>query len=152
MSYAEDLAAWRALGTPLAVRARADTNVHLTILATLDIPKPSARLGYVVAAARPQRKTVAEIQKVVAAHYGLTQMELISDRRARYVARPRQVAMWISRQITTRSMPDIGRRFGNRDHTTVLHALRRIEALRAEDPKMHDVTERLIEQLGGRPG
>ena len=79
--------------------------------------------------------TVDKIQKAVAEHYGLKQADLISERRARAVARPRQVAMWLAKQITTRSLPDIGRRFGGRDHTTVLHAVRRIEALKAEDPR-----------------
>ncbi|HEY0435726.1 MAG TPA: chromosomal replication initiator protein DnaA, partial [Phenylobacterium sp.] len=81
-----------------------------------------------------RKVTVDQIQKTVAEHYSLKQADLISERRARAVARPRQVAMWLAKQITTRSLPDIGRRFGGRDHTTVLHAVRRIEALKAEDP------------------
>ncbi len=81
-----------------------------------------------------KRVTVDQIQKAVAEHYGLKQADIISERRARVVARPRQAAMWIAKQITTRSLPDIGRRFGGRDHTTVLHAVRRIEALKQDDP------------------
>jgi hypothetical protein len=69
-----------------------------------------------------RKVTVDMIQKAVAEHFGLKQADLISERRARAVARPRQVAMWLAKQITTRSLPDIGRRFGGRDHTTVLHA------------------------------
>ena len=93
--------------------------------------------------------TVDQIQKTVAEHYSLTQADLISERRARAVARPRQVAMWLAKQITTRSLPDIGRRFGGRDHTTVLHAVRRIEQLKAEDPQIARDTDLLLRKLRG---
>ncbi len=93
--------------------------------------------------------TVDQIQKTVAEHYGLSQADLISERRARAVARPRQVAMWLAKQITTRSLPDIGRRFGGRDHTTVLHAVRRIESLKAEDPQIARDTDVLLRKLRG---
>ncbi len=101
----------------------------------------------------PERKvTVDHIQKAVAEHYGLTQADLLSERRARAVARPRQAAMWIAKQITTRSLPDIGRRFGGRDHTTVLHAVRRIEALKADDPALARDLDVLLRKLrGGSP-
>ena len=89
------------------------------------------------------------IQKAVAEHYGLKQADLISERRARAVARPRQVAMWLAKQITTRSLPDIGRRFGGRDHTTVLHAVRRIEELKAEDPPIARDVDVLLRKLRG---
>ncbi|WP_293321475.1 chromosomal replication initiator protein DnaA [Phenylobacterium sp.] len=98
----------------------------------------------------PERKvTVDHIQKAVAEHFGLTQADLLSERRARAVARPRQAAMWIAKQITTRSLPDIGRRFGGRDHTTVLHAVRRIEALKAEDPSLARDLDLLLRKLRG---
>jgi chromosomal replication initiator protein len=96
-----------------------------------------------------RKVTVDQIQKTVAEHYGLKQADLISERRARAVARPRQVAMWLAKQITTRSLPDIGRRFGGRDHTTVLHAVRRIEALKAEDPQIARDTDALLRKLRG---
>jgi chromosomal replication initiator protein len=96
-----------------------------------------------------RKVTVDTIQKVVAEHYGLKQADLISERRARAVARPRQVAMWLTKQITTRSLPDIGRRFGGRDHTTVLHAVRRIEALKAEDPAIARDVDVLLRKLRG---
>jgi chromosomal replication initiator protein len=100
-------------------------------------------------ACNERKVTVDMIQKVVAEHYSLKQADLVSERRARAVARPRQVAMWLAKQITTRSLPDIGRRFGGRDHTTVLHAVRRIEALRVEDPSIaHDV-DVLLRKLRG---
>lgn len=94
-----------------------------------------------------KRVTVDQIQKAVAEHYGLTQADIISERRARVVARPRQAAMWIAKQITTRSLPDIGRRFGGRDHTTVLHAVRRIEALKQDDPVLARDLDTIIRKL-----
>ena len=94
-----------------------------------------------------KRVTVDQIQKAVAEHYGLKQADMISERRARAVARPRQAAMWIAKQITTRSLPDIGRRFGGRDHTTVLHAVRRIEALKADDPVLARDLDTLLRKL-----
>jgi chromosomal replication initiator protein len=96
-----------------------------------------------------KRVTVDQIQKAVAEHYGLKQADMISERRARAVARPRQAAMWIAKQITTRSLPDIGRRFGGRDHTTVLHAVRRIESLKAEDATLARDLDVLLRKLRG---
>jgi chromosomal replication initiator protein len=96
-----------------------------------------------------KRVTVDTIQKTVAEHYSLKQADLISERRARAVARPRQVAMWLAKQITTRSLPDIGRRFGGRDHTTVLHAVRRIEQLKGEDASIARDIDVLLRKLRG---
>lgn len=96
-----------------------------------------------------RKVTVDLIQKTVAEHYALKQADLISERRARAVARPRQAAMWLAKQITTRSLPDIGRRFGGRDHTTVLHAVRRIEALKQEDPVLARDLDTLLRKLRG---
>jgi chromosomal replication initiator protein len=96
-----------------------------------------------------RRVTVDMIQKAVSEHYSLKQADLISERRARAVARPRQVAMWLAKQITTRSLPDIGRRFGGRDHTTVLHAVRRIESLKAEDAGIARDIDVLLRKLRG---
>jgi chromosomal replication initiator protein len=96
-----------------------------------------------------RKVTVDQIQKTVSEHYSLKQADLISERRARAVARPRQVAMWLAKQITTRSLPDIGRRFGGRDHTTVLHAVRRIEQLKAEDPVLARDVDQLLRKLRG---
>ena len=100
-------------------------------------------------ACNERKVTVDIIQKTVAEHYNLKQADLISERRARAVARPRQVAMWLAKQITTRSLPDIGRRFGGRDHTTVLHAVRRIEALKGEDPSIARDVDVLLRKLRG---
>lgn len=80
------------------------------------------------------KTSIEDIQRKTAEFYKLDIRDFHSPQRARRVARPRQVAMYLARQLTTRSLPEIGRRFGGRDHTTVLHACRRIEALCAEDP------------------
>ena len=96
-----------------------------------------------------RRVTVDDIQKAASEHFGLKQADLISQTRTRAVARPRQAAMWLAKQLTTRSLPDIGRRFGGRDHTTVLHAVRRIEALRAADPQLARDLEVLVRKLRG---
>ncbi len=90
-----------------------------------------------------------DIQKATAEHFALKQADLISERRNRAIARPRQCAMWLAKQLTTRSLPDIGRRFGGRDHTTVLHAVRRIEALKEVDPQIARDVETLLRKLRG---
>ena len=94
-----------------------------------------------------RKVTVDEIQKAVCEHYGLKQADLLSERRTRAIARPRQVAMSLAKSLTTRSYPDIGRRFGNRDHTTVLHAVRQIEKLKGEDPSIAADVEALTRRL-----
>jgi chromosomal replication initiator protein len=96
-----------------------------------------------------KRITVDEIQKATAEHYGMRQVDLISERRNRAIARPRQAAMWLAKHLTTRSLPDIGRRFGGRDHTTVLHAVRRIEALKVDDAQLARDLEVLTRKLRG---
>jgi chromosomal replication initiator protein len=95
-----------------------------------------------------KRVTIEEIQKKTAEFYKLELRELHSARRARRVARPRQVAMYLARELTSRSLPDIGRRFGGRDHTTVLHACRRIEALCGSDPVFQQEVDFLRKVLG----
>lgn len=96
-----------------------------------------------------KRVTVDDIQKATAEHFGLKQVDLVSERRNRAIARPRQAAMWLAKQLTTRSLPDIGRRFGGRDHTTVLHAVRRIEELKAADAQLTQDLEALVRKLRG---
>jgi chromosomal replication initiator protein len=101
--------------------------------------------------AADRRVTIEEIQKKTAEFYKLDLRELHSARRARRVARPRQVAMYLARELTSRSLPDIGRRFGGRDHTTVLHACRRIEALCKTDPVFQQEVDFLRKVLGRPP-
>jgi chromosomal replication initiator protein len=80
-----------------------------------------------------RRVTIDDIQRKVAEHFNLKLTDMTSPRRARAVARPRQVAMYLAKTLTTRSLPEIGRKFGGRDHTTVLHAVRTIDKLCRED-------------------
>ena len=91
--------------------------------------------------------TVEEIQRRVSEHYNIRLSELIGPRRVRTFARPRQVAMWLCKKMTKRSLPEIGRRFGGRDHTTVMHAVRKIEELRATDSQIADDLEMLRRAL-----
>ena len=97
--------------------------------------------------ANDRRVTIEEIQKRVAEHYNIRQSEMYSSRRARAVARPRQVAMYLSKQLTSRSLPEIGRKFGGRDHTTVMHAVRKIEELRVTDNSFAEDIELLRRML-----
>ena len=97
--------------------------------------------------ANNRRVTIEEIQKKVAEHFNIRLSDMSSPRRARAVARPRQIAMYLSKQLTSRSLPEIGRTFGGRDHTTVMHAVSRIEALKVEDNIMADDLELLKRNL-----
>jgi chromosomal replication initiator protein len=99
--------------------------------------------------ANQRRISIDEIQTQVAEHYRIRKAEMTSARRAREVARPRQVAMYLSKQLTPKSLPDIGRRFGGRDHTTVIHAVRQIERLRASDSELDADIRLLTRQLEG---
>jgi chromosomal replication initiator protein len=83
-----------------------------------------------------KRVTIDEIQRAVSAYFDIKPIDLISARRARAVARPRQIAMYLAKRLTTRSLPEIGRKFGGRDHSTVIHAVKRIEELRGTDPEI----------------
>ncbi len=96
-----------------------------------------------------RRVTIDEIQKKVAEHFNIRVADMHSARRARAVARPRQVAMYLAKQLTPRSLPEIGRKFGGRDHTTVIHAVRKIEELSAYDPTFKEDVELLKRLLQG---
>lgn len=98
--------------------------------------------------ANSRRLTIEEIQKRVSEHFNIRMADMCSARRARVVARPRQVAMYLSKQLTARSLPEIGRKFGGRDHTTVMHAVKKVEELRGVDPSFDediDMLRRLLE-------
>jgi chromosomal replication initiator protein len=99
--------------------------------------------------ASQRRVSIDEIQRKVCEHYRIRQAEMGSARRAREVARPRQIAMYLAKQLTQRSLPEIGRRFGGRDHTTVIHAVRTIEALRIKDAEIDGDVRLLMRQLEG---
>lgn len=92
---------------------------------------------------------IEDIQRVVAKHFNVTKADLLSSRRARAVVRPRQIAMYLAKQLTPRSLPEIGRRFGGRDHTTVLHAVRKVEELMSDDADLAneiDLLKRMLEE------
>ena len=97
--------------------------------------------------AHDRRVTIEEIQRKVAEHYNIRLTDMSSARRARNVARPRQVAMYLSKQLTSRSLPEIGRKFGNRDHTTVMHAVSRITELMERDSGFGEDVELLRRML-----
>jgi len=97
--------------------------------------------------AEPKRVRIEDIQRVVARQYNVSRADLLSSRRTANVVRPRQVAMYLAKILTLRSLPEIGRRFGGRDHTTVLHAVRKIEALAGNDTAFAEEIEGLKRQL-----
>ncbi len=90
--------------------------------------------------ASDRKVTIEEIQRKVAEHYNIRLADLIGPKRSRPIARPRQIAMYLSKQMTTRSLPDIGRRFGGRDHTTIMHGVKVIDQMRVSD---HQIAEDL---------
>jgi len=96
-----------------------------------------------------RKLTIEEIQRKVAEHYNVRLSDLIGPKRLRIIARPRQVAMYLSKQLTPRSLPEIGRRFGGRDHTTIMHGVRRIEELMAQDSQLADDLQLLRRLLQG---
>ena len=97
--------------------------------------------------ANDRRVTIEDIQKRVAEYYNIKVSEMSSARRAQMVARPRQVAMYLAKQLTQRSLPEIGRKFGNRDHTTVMHAVRKVDQLRQSDAGFAEDVELLRRML-----
>ena len=97
--------------------------------------------------ANDRRVTIDDIQKRVAEHFNIRVADMHSARRARAVARPRQVAMYLAKQLTSRSLPEIGRKFGGRDHTTVMHAVRRIDELMQNDSTLSEDVELLRRML-----
>ncbi|MFQ5533818.1 MAG: chromosomal replication initiator protein DnaA [Sphingomonadales bacterium] len=97
--------------------------------------------------ANDRRVTIDDIQRKVADYFNLRLTDLLSARRARAVARPRQVAMYLAKQLTSRSLPEIGRKFGGRDHTTVMHAVKRIDELRELDAELDKDIDHLRRML-----
>ncbi len=95
----------------------------------------------------PKRVKIEDIQKLVATHYNVSRADILSSRRTATVVRPRQIAMYLAKVLTLRSLPEIGRRFGGRDHTTVLHAVRKIEGLAGKDGSLSEEIELLKRML-----
>ncbi|KAA0699279.1 chromosomal replication initiator protein DnaA [Neorhizobium sp. P12A] len=115
----------------------------------LTVERVDELLAHLVGSGEPRRVRIEDIQRIVARHYNVSRQELVSNRRTRVIVKPRQIAMYLSKTLTPRSFPEIGRRFGGRDHTTVLHAVRKIEELISGDSKLsHEIEllKRLINE------
>ena len=116
----------------------------------LTMERVDTMLAHLVASSEPKRVRIEDIQKVVGRHYAVSRNDLLSNRRTQVIVRPRQIAMYLSKTLTPRSLPEIGRRFGGRDHTTVLHAVRKIERLLGEDGKLAqeiELLKRLVQEI-----
>ncbi len=96
--------------------------------------------------------SIKTIQKTICRYFGISQIELLSERRERAIVRPRQIAMYLAKTLTLRSLPDIGRRFGGRDHTTVLHAIRKTEERMTLNGDLRELVEQFEQALGGNDG
>ena len=97
-------------------------------------------LAHLIKSAESKRVRIEDIQRIVARQFNVSKNDLLSNRRTRVIVRPRQIAMYLAKVMTPRSLPEIGRRFGGRDHTTVLHAVRKIEELSSNDQKIaHEI-------------
>lgn len=127
-----------ALNKLLAYASLADTAISLDL--ARDRLAETARGAHT-------RISIDDIQRAVCAHYKLDRMEMASKRRAREVARPRQIAMYLAKTLTPRSYPEIGRKFGGRDHSTVIHAIKTIESLRVADPAIDSDIARIRRAL-----
>ena len=113
----------------------------------LSVDAAEVAIRDLIRAREPKRVKIEDIQKLVASHYSVTRADILSSRRTATVVKPRQVAMYLSKSLTLRSLPEIGRRFGGRDHTTVLHAVRKIEGLCASNTALRDELELLKRML-----
>ncbi len=121
---------------------------HATLTgAPLTVEAAEVAIRDLIRAHEPKRVKIEEIQKLVATHYSVSRADILSSRRTAVVVKPRQVAMFLAKTLTMRSLPEIGRRFGGRDHTTVLHAVRKIEALSQTDSALRDELELLKRML-----
>jgi chromosomal replication initiator protein len=122
-------------------------NAHSIVGSPLTVEAAEAAIRDLVRAREPRRVKIEDIQKLVASHYSVSRSDILSARRTATVVKPRQVAMYLSKALTLRSLPEIGRRFGGRDHTTVLHAVRKIEGLSAIDTALREELELLKRML-----
>lgn len=96
-----------------------------------------------------RKLSIEEIQRKVGEHFNIKFADIIGPKRSRAIARPRQIAMYLAKKLTSRSLPEIGRRFGGRDHTTIMHGVRVIEGLKASDPQLAEDVELLRRLLEG---
>ncbi|MBN9061500.1 MAG: chromosomal replication initiation protein DnaA [Rhizobiales bacterium 65-9] len=121
---------------------------HATLSgAPLTIETADMAIRDLVRSCEPRKVKIEDIQKLVATHFNVSRADILSSRRTANVVRPRQIAMYLSKTLTLRSLPEIGRRFGGRDHTTVLHAVRKVDDLLTRDPSLRDEVELLRRML-----
>ena len=121
---------------------------HATLTGSaITIETAEAAIRDLVRNREPKRVKIEDIQKLVASRYNVSRSDILSERRTAAVVKPRQIAMYLSKVLTLRSLPEIGRRFGGRDHTTVLHAVRKIEKLIETDPPLSEEIELLKRML-----
>lgn len=121
---------------------------HVTLTRTpLTVETAEVAIRDLVRNREPKRVKIEDIQKLVATHYNVSKADILSSRRTATVVRPRQIAMYLSKVLTLRSLPEIGRRFGGRDHTTVLHAVRKIDGLVNKDGTLSEEIEMLKRML-----
>ncbi|KQP06755.1 chromosomal replication initiation protein [Methylobacterium sp. Leaf99] len=121
---------------------------HATLTgAAVTMETAEAAIRDLVKNREPKRIKIEDIQKLVASRYNVSRSDILSERRTAAVVKPRQIAMYLSKVLTLRSLPEIGRRFGGRDHTTVLHAVRKIDKLIGEDNVLNDEVELLKRML-----
>jgi chromosomal replication initiator protein len=118
---------------------------HMRVPVTLDIAENVVRDLF--QGIEPRRIKIEDILRIISRHFGVSKGDLLSQRRHRSVVWPRQIGMYLAKQLTQRSLPEIGRRFGNRDHTTVLHAIRKIEGVVAGDAGLREELEELKKLL-----
>ncbi|UOM33439.1 chromosomal replication initiator protein DnaA [Acuticoccus sp. I52.16.1] len=117
--------------------------------APIDLKMAENALRDLLRARESKKPKIEDIQRVTSQHFNVSRQDLVSARRTKVIVRPRQIAMYLSKTLTPRSLPEIGRRFGNRDHTTVLHAVRKVEDLITKDTQMAEDIEtlkRLLDQ------
>jgi chromosomal replication initiator protein len=112
---------------------------------TLDVAE--AIIRDLVQGIEPRRIKIDDILRIVSRHFAVSKQDILSQRRHRSVVRPRQIGMYLAKHLTSRSLPEIGRRFGDRDHTTVLHAIRKIDKEVGENPRLKDELDELKRQL-----
>jgi chromosomal replication initiator protein len=115
----------------------------------IDLPTAEQAIKDLIRTREPKKVKIEDIQRLVANHYNVSKADILSSRRTATVVKPRQIAMYLSKALTLRSLPEIGRRFGGRDHTTVLHAVRKIEGLASEDASLAgelDLLKRMLQE------
>ncbi len=120
---------------------------HATLVGTPVTLETAQELLHDILRANDRRITIEDIQKKVAAHYNIKVSDMHSARRSVAIARPRQIAMYLAKKLTTKSLPEIGRKFGGKDHTTVMHAVKRIDELSRADKEFADDVELLMRML-----